>query len=135
MVVLQNGYQQLRLEKGLDVNGEQTIRAIAGYTSLDASLLHKDGQGNYQEKVLGEIPWEQENVIFAVKARGQEFTLSVEAEDGTETILADSVDGRFLGSETAGGFVGAYLGMFASGNGTEYDNYAAFDWFSYEPEE
>lgn len=135
LVVLQNGYQQLRLEKGLDVNGEQTIRAIAGYTSLDASLLHKDGQGNYQEKVLGEIPWEQENVIFAVKARGQEFTLSVEAEDGTETILADSVDGRFLGSETAGGFVGAYLGMFASGNGTEYDNYAAFDWFSYEPEE
>lgn len=38
----------------------------------------------------------------------------------------------FLGSETAGGYVGSYIGMFASGNGTEYAEYAAFDWFAYE---
>ena len=43
------------------------------------------------------------------------------------------MNGGFLGSETAGGFVGAYIGLFASGNGKSYDEYVPFDWFSYEP--
>lgn len=135
MVVLQNGYQQLRLETGLNEDGEQIVRAVAGYNSLEVSLLHKDSQEEYREKVLGEIPWTQRTIIFVVKARKQDFTLSIEGEDGIETVLAENVNGGFLGSETAGGFVGSYLGMFASGNGTDYDSYAAFDWFSYEPEE
>ena len=62
---------------------------------------------------------------------GQDFTLAVAGEDGQEQILANKVDGSFLGSETAGGFVGAYVGMFASGNGTAYEEYVSFDWFSY----
>lgn len=40
--------------------------------------------------------------------------------------------GSFLGSETAGGFVGAYIGMFASGNGQTKEKYADFDTFIYE---
>lgn len=50
-------------------------------------------------------------------------------------MLASDLDGGFLGSETAGGFVGTYVGMFASGNGREGENFASFDFFSYEPEE
>ena len=135
LVVLQNDYQQLRVETGLDEKGRKVVRAVCGYHSLDASLLHKNNKGEYQEKVLKEVPFQPEKLVFVVKAHGQDFTLAVEDEGGRETILAEKVNGGFLGSETAGGFVGAYIGMFASGNGTNYDSYAAFDWFSYEPEE
>lgn len=131
MVVLQNDYQQLRVEVGLNGEGSQVARAVSGYTSKDASLLHKDMVGEYREELLGEILWEQTKTELVIRADGQDFTLAVAGEDGQEQILAGQIDGSFLGSETAGGFVGAYVGMFASGNGTAYDEYASFEWFSY----
>ena len=45
------------------------------------------------------------------------------------------MDGSFLGSETAGGFAEAYIGMFASGNGKEYDEYVQFSYFMYKEKE
>ena len=131
MVVLQNDYQQLRVEVGLNGEGSQVARAVSGYTSKDASLLHKDMVGEYREELLGEIIWEQTKTELVIRADGQDFTLAVAGEDGQEQILAGQIDGSFLGSETAGGFVGAYVGMFASGNGTAYEEYASFEWFSY----
>ena len=50
--------------------------------------------------------------------------------EGIENEVAKNVDGGFLGSESAGGFVGAYIGLFATGNGTSSDNEAIFDYFS-----
>lgn len=135
LVVLQNDYQQLRVETGLGEDGKQVVRAVCGYGNKDVSLLHKEASGEYHEDILGEAAWEQAETVFIVRAQGQAFTLAVEDEDGRECVLAGPVDGGFLGSETAGGFVGAYIGMFASGNGTDYDEYAAFDWFSYRGEE
>ena len=40
-----------------------------------------------------------------------------------------------MGSETCGGFIGAYIAMFATGSGKEVDNEAAFDLFGYQGEE
>ena len=40
-------------------------------------------------------------------------------------------DTRFLSSETAGGFTGVYLGLFATGNGQSTNSKAFFDWFEY----
>ncbi len=134
MVVLQNGFAQLRLEAGTDPEGNPVIRAVRGYHSLEPSLIHKQDQDEYREEVLGEISWEEEKVVFLIRAEGQQFTLSVLDESGEETVVAFA-DGGFLGSETAGGFVGAYVGMFASGNGKTYEDYAAFDWFSYRERE
>ncbi len=135
LVVLQNDYQQLRVEVGLGEGGKQVARAVCGFGSKEVSLLHKEEQEEYHEEILGEAAWEQDKTVLVIRAKGQAFTLAVEDESGKETMLAGQVDGGFLGSETAGGFVGAYIGMFASGNGTDYEEYAAFDWFSYRGEE
>ena len=45
--------------------------------------------------------------------------------------LAENVDGRILSTPVAGGFVGAYIAMYASSNGQTSTNYADFDWFEY----
>ncbi len=52
---------------------------------------------------------------------------------GEWTDLGDPVDGRILSSAVAGGFTGAYVGMYASSNGRPSSNVAAFDWFEYLP--
>ena len=132
MVVLQNDFQQLRLELTRNDAGQAVVRAVKGYTFLEASLDHRWEEAAYQEKILAEAPWEQGEVVFSIRAEEQDFTLSAEDANGNG-ILTVRENGGFLGSETAGGFVGAYIGMFASGNGTKYEAWADFDWFIYQP--
>lgn len=134
MTVLQHDYQQLRMEMGTNNKGETHLRAFKCYRSLEISLAGVFDRGEYTEELLKEIPWDEEEVIFTVRAKGQDFALSAENTKGEEILLARA-DGGFLGSETAGGYVGAYIGMFASGNGRDYQEYAAFDWFVYKGED
>lgn len=135
MVVLQNDFQQLRIEIGLNKNGERVIRAIQGYCSLDMSLLYKVNELPYKEIILKEIIWKWDEAIFIIEACGVYYTLTAINKSGDKYILSENVDGSFLGSETAGGFVGAYIGMFASGNGKEYDEYVQFSYFMYKEKE
>jgi hypothetical protein len=51
--------------------------------------------------------------------------LGYEDGDGLAHILA-RIDGRYLATETTGGFLGRVIGMYAVGGD------AAFDWFDYE---
>jgi alpha-N-arabinofuranosidase len=97
---------------------------------LEGSLVYRQDEKTFNEEVLAEIPWEGAETIFTIQAREQNFLFFASAQD-KEKIFLGETDGGFLGSETAGGFVGAYIGMFATGNGTDYEEYAAFDWFSY----
>ncbi len=131
LTVLQHGYQQLRVEVTNNEERKRVVRAVKGFTHLDIQLEHRTDVASYQEQILKEIPWDEEETVLVICAEEQNFTLSVKKPDGTQILLAEE-NGGFLGSETAGGFVGAYIGMFASGNGTSYDAYAAFDWFCYE---
>ena len=133
LVVLQHDYQQLRVELTNDAAGRRVLRAVKGYTYLDPVLTyHRDrDKAKYREELLREIGWDADAVILTVRAEEQAFSL-LAAKENAEPVLLAATDGGFLGSETAEGFVGAYIGMFASGNGTDYDSYAAFDWFSYE---
>lgn len=40
-------------------------------------------------------------------------------EKGNKEYITEDMDGGFLGSETSGGFLGTYVGMFASRNRAE----------------
>lgn len=135
VVVLQHDFQQLRMEIGQNTDGQTVLRLIRGYCSLELSLLYKGNGAPYRENILNEIVWEWDEAVFIVEACGIFYTFTAVNKNGDTYILADKVDGSFLGSETAGGFVGAYIGMFASGNGKEYDKYAKFGYFSYRGEE
>jgi xylan 1,4-beta-xylosidase len=58
------------------------------------------------------------------------FYTAAEAEQWQP--VAEAVDGRILSPPVAGGFVGAYIGMYASSNGISSQNRADFDWFEYQ---
>jgi alpha-N-arabinofuranosidase len=40
---------------------------------------------------------------------------------------------QLAGADRAGGFIGAFTGMYASSNGQPSSNAAWFDWFAYTP--
>jgi alpha-N-arabinofuranosidase len=70
-------------------------------------------------------------VYFKVEARGQNYSFYVGAQPETWQPVAEAVDGRILSTPVAGGFVGAYVGMYASSNGQSSENVANFYWFEY----
>jgi alpha-N-arabinofuranosidase len=131
LVILQNGFQQLRVEYTNNESGNPVVRLVKGYMRLEGSLVYRKDEKTFTEEILAEIPWEGAETIFTIQAREQNFSFFASTQDKEKTFLGET-DGGFLGSETAGGFVGAYIGMFATGNGTDYEEYAAFDWFSYD---
>jgi alpha-N-arabinofuranosidase len=51
---------------------------------------------------------------------------------GKKAMLLGTAATKDISNEKIGGFIGAYLGMYASGNGKANTNPADFDWFDYE---
>jgi alpha-N-arabinofuranosidase len=81
---------------------------------------------------LAERPIEGNRFYFKVEADGQAYSFYIATEPEVfEQPVAQGVDGRVLSTPFAGGFVGAYIGMYASSNGQPSTNHADFDWFEY----
>jgi xylan 1,4-beta-xylosidase len=96
-----------------------------------AQLIKRE---NGTDTVLGTQPIACTFTTFKVIAIGQDYSFYIAAIDN-ETAwapLAENVDGRILSTTTADGFIGAYIGMYASSNGHESNNHADWDWFEYE---
>lgn len=72
-----------------------------------------------------------DKIFLMVEAEGQEYSFYFGHTQEAEKCLINKVDGRILSTDVAGGFVGAYIGMYASSNGISSSNYADFDWFEY----
>ncbi len=62
----------------------------------------------------------------------QSLEFSFAIGDGEYTVVCDNADASILCTDAAGGFVGTCLGIYASSNGNETNNYADFDWLSYK---
>lgn len=86
---------------------------------------------NEEEMILAEQEISAERLYLKIEAYGQAFNFYYGTSRNSETTLLQSVDGRILSTDVAGGFVGAYIGLYASGNGHISSNYADFDWFEY----
>jgi alpha-N-arabinofuranosidase len=83
------------------------------------------------EEMLAEQPITAGKLYFKVEGIEQAYSFYVATEPGIWHTIAENVDGRILSTPVAGGFVGAYIGMYASSNGQRSTNNADFDWFEY----
>jgi beta-xylosidase len=84
-----------------------------------------------EESAVAERPIDAGRVYLKVEAHGQAYSFYVASAPEAWQPVAENVDGRILSTPVAGGFVGAYVGMYASSNGQPGDNVADFDWFEY----
>jgi alpha-N-arabinofuranosidase len=81
--------------------------------------------------MLAEMPIEGNRFYFKVEADGQAYSFYIGTEPEAWQPVAEGVDGRILSTPFAGGFVGTYIGMYASSNGQPSTNTADFDLFEY----
>lgn len=84
------------------------------------------------ETLLFDAECNDEKLYLKVEAHGQDYRFYYGTSLNNMHTARENVDGRILSTDRAGGFVGAYLGMYASSNGQESSNYADFDWFEYK---
>lgn len=82
-----------------------------------------------QESSLAKIECHASTVTLEISAVGQEYRF-VFALEGVKHTLA-TVNGSMLSAATAGGFVGTYIGLYASSNGIPSSNTAHFTDFAY----
>lgn len=73
------------------------------------------------ERAAGEVkevarkPWSSSSARLKVKAENERYTLLASANGGASWEVIAQTDGRNLSTETAGGFTGAFVGLYASG--------------------
>jgi len=119
-------------EAGLVIRGDDTNHFDLLITMLNNKrvvMFRKVLGGEITETVYKEIP--QSDLILQISATDLQYNFWVQKE-GEKPILVGTADTKDISTEKIGGFIGAYIGMYASGNGETNTNPADFDWFDYE---
>jgi xylan 1,4-beta-xylosidase len=127
LVLLQNNEFHFRFV--VSGGAAKTVRLVKRSTPEPLPELFPISAGT--DGLLAELPVEGSRFYFKVEADGQAYSFYIATEPEAWRPVAEGVDGRILSTPYAGGFVGAYLGMYASSNGQPGDSTADFDWFEY----
>ncbi|WP_348798379.1 hypothetical protein [Flavobacterium adhaerens] len=107
-----------------DYHYDMSVKHVSGKFIL--SLTYSLGALRHTEK---EIPLQNGEVVLGVDGSGELYKFYYLTSDGTRQDVGQ-INTRFISSETAGGFTGVFLGLFADGK-VEKDSFADFDWFEY----
>jgi xylan 1,4-beta-xylosidase len=116
LVLLQNSDYQFRFEYG------------SSEAKREVRLIERCGG---EERVIASHPVDSGRLHLKVEAYEQSYRFYYGTNGEHWVALEEKADGTILSTDRAGGFVGAYIGMYASSNGAESNNCADFDWFEY----
>lgn len=133
IVVLQASNHQFRLERSMEA-GKQIIRLIQSTCEMKGMPWLPGFKSKTTELVLAKNEVNEEDIYLKITERGQELCFYYGPSEKGYNLLHKG-DGAVINPEAVGGMVGTMLGMFASSNGEESENCAAFDWFDYRGEE
>ena len=109
-------------EAGLAVFQNQDHYATLALTLDQVVLTIREAGTNTR---VAAVPVKTDEVVLAIEADEAGYTFRV--EDG---ISLGTIERSFFSTERAGGFVGVYLGLYATGNGHDR---AHVHWFDYQP--
>jgi xylan 1,4-beta-xylosidase len=131
IALVQNDNHQFRLEYSIE-NGQKVIRLFKCTSKINLDFRAATFSYENIESKLAHKVFSSEVVYLKVTAKGQDYNFYYGASLEEMELLAENIDGRILSSDVAGGFVGTYIGLFASSNGKVSDKVADFNWFDYE---
>jgi xylan 1,4-beta-xylosidase len=96
--------------------------------------LFKSTADAKQPELLTQAPLKSAtaSVQLRIQAQGDTYNFGFSENGKTWTVLQDKVDGKFLSTQVAGGFIGCLFGMYATSSGQPTTNTAAFKWLKYE---
>lgn len=71
-------------------------------------------------------------LFLKIDARAEHYDFYYAVKPGKWSMLKKDVDGKFLSTQVAGGFIGCLFGMYATSSGKETNNSALFEYLRYE---
>jgi alpha-N-arabinofuranosidase len=121
---------QLNEHAGLALVQSTDFHYLFVVTYEGEPMLRLIKRAHGREETIAEQSVPAGQYTLKVTAHGQSYNFYFSTNNQWRP-LAENVDGRILSTPVAGGFVGAYIAMYASSNGKPSTNYADFDWFEY----
>lgn len=119
LVVFQNETHYYYLAKSVE-KGKPVVQLYQSGKDSSTQLL-----------ASAELPGKSDEVYLKISPDKATYTMSYSL-DGSKWTTLKAVDGRFLSTATAGGFVGCVFGLYATSNNLPSTAKAYFDWFQYK---
>lgn len=82
---------------------------------------------------LAAVPISEGEALLSVEGDEAGYTFRVKDPTGDHWISLATIERPFFSTERAGGFVGVYLGLYATSNGHAGEGRAHVQWFEYQP--
>jgi alpha-N-arabinofuranosidase len=128
MVAFQSENNYYALGKSMK-GGKQIVQLLKAEKAADGKLT---GTATVlAEKALSKSD-SNKALYLKVTFDGDKYSFHYATKEGNWKLLQDNVDGTYLSTRVAGGFVGTTLGMYATSQGKPSNSKASFDWFKYE---
>jgi alpha-N-arabinofuranosidase len=123
LIIFQSENHYYFLCKSLQ-NGQPVVQLFKGPGKQNAGVL---------PILLASQPLiKNKNFYLKIEAKGDTYSFCYANKKNKWKLLKDSVDGKFLSTKDAGGFVGSMFAMYASSGGKTSPSIAAYDWFEYK---
>jgi xylan 1,4-beta-xylosidase len=118
---MMNERGQMRLEL-FNHNGQKHVRLVT---------FVEGPQTPRQETISESFPVDGDRIQLVLEARGLEYRFFAGTEGGALKQVGDVVHGSIISRQLPGSYSGAYVGVFATSNGQDSNNYADFEYFKY----
>jgi xylan 1,4-beta-xylosidase len=102
--------------------GQQVIQLYKGKSSEDGNMEL------IKEEVL---PRSNAKIFLKISSDRDKYAFAYALKDGDWKILADQLNGKYLSTAVAGGFVGSLYGIYATSVGKVSENTSNFKWLEY----
>ena len=93
-------------------------------------LLKSNADGKTND-VIASVPVNHKKVQLRIDAAGEYYNFYYATQPNKWIALKDKVDGKFLSTHEAGGFIGCVFGMYATATGKSITNTASFKYLRY----
>lgn len=130
LAVIQAMNHQFHLER-VCRDGRQLLQFVVVTADYNCPPYFPGFESTTSENIEAEIEWDAADIVLQLEIRGEKVTVRYgnTKDDLKELCVAD---GALINPEKVGCMSGTIIGMFASGNGTDSENQAEFDWFEME---
>ncbi len=128
LVIMQAANHEYRLEKTLE-NGKSVLRLVLAVTEQKGLPFLPGYEARTEERVLESREVPEGPLVLALEARRQDYTFRFGPDEDHLRAFETRGDGALINPEEIGGMIGTMVGMFATANGEESSNQAAFGYF------
>ena len=128
LIIMQACNHQFRIEKVLE-NGKTVLQLIRLTTKQEGLPFLPGYKAETTKAVLESHEVSDAPLTIRVETRRQENRIFYREGDGEEKAFDTIADGAEINPEEVGGMIGTMIGMYATANGEQSENAAAFDFF------